>query len=89
MLFVKLFHSLNWMSPSCGIWCVRYSYAGGIFYLAAEAGNLGGLKAAASKYGTAWTSQFIAREVTRMAAEAGHLELLQWARGQVSQQCLP
>lgn len=56
------------------------SMMGGIFCLAAWAGDLEALRTAASDAGSAWASQSACRSVTDIAARGGHLELLMWAR---------
>ncbi|CAN0196883.1 unnamed protein product [Ascophyllum nodosum] len=54
----------------------------GVLSLTAAAGNLGGLKAAASARGSGWASKASGKKVMRAAADGGHLEVLKWARAQ-------
>ena len=55
------------------------SHLGGVLCLAAQAGNLGGLRAAARKIGDSWSSLAAAVTMTGTAASEGHLGVLQWA----------
>ena len=60
------------------------SHLGGVLCLAAQAGNLGGLRAAAEKIGDGWASLGAAVTMTGIAASEGHLDVLRWA---VSEGC--
>lgn len=56
------------------------SHLGGVFCLAAEAGNLDGLRAAARRFGNDdWTSLGVVVTMTGIAASEGHLDVLRWA----------
>eukprot|EP00752_Nemacystus_decipiens_P011750 g10427.t1 len=55
------------------------SHLGGVLCLAAQAGNLGGVRAAASKIGDDWAALGAAVTMTGIAASEGHLDVLRWA----------
>ncbi|CAM9770237.1 unnamed protein product, partial [Laminaria digitata] len=53
--------------------------SGGVFCLAAQAGNLKGLRVVARVWGRGWTSQVFVPRMTAIAARGGNLEILEWA----------
>lgn len=55
------------------------AHLGGVFCLAAQAGNLGGLKTAAREFGEKWTSLGAVVAMTAIAASKGHVGILEWA----------
>ena len=60
----------------------RFGDFGNVMFLTAAAGNLGGLKAATSAYDSRWAYTRCGVQVTTVAADGGHLEVLKWASAQ-------
>lgn len=54
-------------------------HLGGVFCLAAQAGNLGRLREAAREFGDGWTSLGVVVAMTAIVASEGHLGILEWA----------